>query len=97
MKRNKQELDAILDRTLDGIRREQIDDAKLGDATSRVWARVSAQSPSAQDAQAASAVADQQRKLDALLARFGEIRNSDVRALDDQLRRAGLPILTAAR
>ncbi len=60
MKRNKQELDAILDRTLDGIRREQIDDAKLGDAGSRVWARVSAQAATlqaatAQDAQAATA------------------------------------------
>ncbi len=48
-------------------------------------------------AQATSAVADEQRKLDALLARFTEIRNADVRALDDGLRRANLPTLTAAR
>jgi photosystem II stability/assembly factor-like uncharacterized protein len=47
--------------------------------------------------QAAAAVADTRRKLDALLARFTEIRNADVRALDDQLRRAGLPTLSSAQ
>jgi photosystem II stability/assembly factor-like uncharacterized protein len=47
--------------------------------------------------QAAAAAADLQQKLNALLARFGEIRNSDVRALDDQLRRANLPTLSPAQ
>jgi hypothetical protein len=40
MKRNKQELDRILDRAIEGIRRENADGATLDSATSRVWARV---------------------------------------------------------
>jgi uncharacterized phage infection (PIP) family protein YhgE len=47
--------------------------------------------------QAATAAADLQRKLDALLARFNEIRSGDVRSLDDELRRANLPTLSATQ
>jgi hypothetical protein len=43
MKRNHQELDAILDDTLAGIRRERTDQRTVDTAASRVWARVSAE------------------------------------------------------
>jgi hypothetical protein len=43
MKRNHQELDAILDDTLAGIRRERTDQKTADTAASRVWARVSAE------------------------------------------------------
>ncbi|MFL6228079.1 MAG: FecR domain-containing protein [Pyrinomonadaceae bacterium] len=61
MKRNKQELDAILDRAIEGIRRERLDGATLDGATSRVWARVaeaSATTDSAQAIPASATVAD---------------------------------------
>ncbi|MDT7542363.1 MAG: hypothetical protein QOE33_2267 [Acidobacteriota bacterium] len=47
--------------------------------------------------QAIAASVDLQQKLNALVARFGEIRNVDVRALDDKLRRANLPMLSSAQ
>jgi hypothetical protein len=47
--------------------------------------------------QAIAAAADLQQKLDALLTRFGEIRSTDVRALDDGLRRANLPTLSSTQ
>jgi hypothetical protein len=52
MKRNHQELDAILNSTLEGIRRERLDETTTRDAATRVWARVSAQAETAQDTQA---------------------------------------------
>ncbi|MDT7602371.1 MAG: hypothetical protein QOF61_368 [Acidobacteriota bacterium] len=55
MKRNKQELDRILDRTLEGIRRERTDGATMDSAASRVWARVAQTSATAESAQAAPA------------------------------------------
>jgi hypothetical protein len=54
MKRNNQELDRILDRAIEGIRRENADGATVDGATSRVWARV-AQAATADGAQAAPA------------------------------------------
>lgn len=44
MKHNKQKLDAIIDDAAGRIRGEQIDDAVIGQAAARVWARVSEQS-----------------------------------------------------
>jgi hypothetical protein len=51
MKRNKQELDAILNETIEGIRREHLDETVARDAATRVWSRVSAQAATAQDSQ----------------------------------------------
>ena len=61
MKRNKQELDRILDHAIEGIRRERIDGATVDLATSRVWARVAEVSATAEGAQlipASATVAD---------------------------------------
>lgn len=43
MKRNRKELDAILDEVVDGIRDEQVAQSAMKTAASRVWARVSEQ------------------------------------------------------
>ncbi|HVF55176.1 MAG TPA: FecR domain-containing protein [Pyrinomonadaceae bacterium] len=43
MKRNKKELDAILDRVVAGVRDERVDESVVNNAASRVWARVSEQ------------------------------------------------------
>ncbi len=43
MKRNRKELDAILDQVVAGVRDERVEDATMNDAASRVWARVSEQ------------------------------------------------------
>lgn len=56
--RKNNELDRILDRTLDGIRREQADETKMTDAAARVWARVSTQAESAQGATATASVSE---------------------------------------
>lgn len=57
MKRNHQELDSILDNTLDGIRRDHINQSTVDAAASRVWARVSAQAAGAPAASAAPVAA----------------------------------------
>jgi hypothetical protein len=46
--------------------------------------------------QAVAASAEFQRILSGLLARWNEIKSKDVRALNDQLRQAGLPLLSTA-
>ncbi|HEX8178423.1 MAG TPA: FecR domain-containing protein [Pyrinomonadaceae bacterium] len=43
MKRNRKELDAILDKVVAGVRDERADQSAVDDAASRVWARVSEQ------------------------------------------------------
>jgi hypothetical protein len=43
MKRNRKELDAILDEVVAGVRDERVDQSAVNTAASRVWARVSAQ------------------------------------------------------
>jgi hypothetical protein len=50
MKRNKKELDAILNETLAGIRHERLDETVASDAATRVWSRVSAQAETVADA-----------------------------------------------
>jgi hypothetical protein len=52
MKRNKQELDRILDNALAGIRRERADASLVDEAATRVWARVAQASANAEDTQA---------------------------------------------
>lgn len=47
-KQSKQKLDAVLDATLEGIRRERVTRSAVDEAAARVWARVSAQASSAQ-------------------------------------------------
>jgi len=55
MKRNNQELDAILDNAVAGIRDEQLDATQVASSTSRVWARVSDEAAAAGTMLAASA------------------------------------------
>ncbi len=43
MKRNRKELNAILDKVVAGVRDERLDQSAVNDAASRVWARVSGQ------------------------------------------------------
>ncbi|HVF48667.1 MAG TPA: FecR domain-containing protein [Pyrinomonadaceae bacterium] len=43
MKRNRKELDAILDKVVDGVRDEPVEQSAVNTAASRVWARVSGQ------------------------------------------------------
>ncbi|HEV2707777.1 MAG TPA: FecR domain-containing protein [Pyrinomonadaceae bacterium] len=43
MKRNRKELDAILDKVVAGVRDERVEQSTVNDAASRVWARVSEQ------------------------------------------------------
>lgn len=42
MKRNKKELEAILDQTMNDVRNEQLDESTVNGAASRVWARIAA-------------------------------------------------------
>lgn len=55
MKRNTEELDAILDRVVAGVRDERLEQSAINDAASRVWARVSEQASGEQLIEAAAA------------------------------------------
>ena len=60
MKRNHQELDAVLDETLAAIRRERTDQRAVDGAAARVWARVSAEAAGLPEVLAAPARAVEQ-------------------------------------
>ncbi|HEX5709189.1 MAG TPA: FecR domain-containing protein [Pyrinomonadaceae bacterium] len=61
MKRNRKELDAILDKVVNGVRDEQVDESAAKAAASRVWARVSEQASGEKLIDAPPAVAAAER------------------------------------
>ena len=57
MKRNRKELDAMLDKVVAGVRNERVEQSAVSDAAARVWARVSEQAAGKQSVDAPAAVA----------------------------------------
>src|SRR5918998_774993 len=60
MKRNRKELDAILDEVVAGVRDERVDESAVKTAASRVWARVSEQAAGEKLTDSPAAVAAEQ-------------------------------------
>jgi FecR protein/Putative zinc-finger len=89
MKRNRKELDAILDKVVAGVRDEHVDQSAVNNAATRVWARVSEQaageksvdSPAAVAAERIGGCADYQSLIPAYLR--GELSSARALLLED--------------